>query len=143
MRCCRLVCPLLVLSISLPLSAQTAKKVSFANDVAPILSQNCAQCHATANPSGNLDLSKREGTLRGGQHGPAVVPGDAAASHLYRHVAGEEQPRMPLGGKLSDEEIAVLKAWIQSGADWDSAITITPHPVQQTEKKFTDAQRKF
>ncbi|MBZ5619149.1 MAG: PSD1 and planctomycete cytochrome C domain-containing protein [Acidobacteriia bacterium] len=143
-----LICGLLLLlRICAPSAAQTAKKVSFANDVAPILSRKCVQCHGAANQMANLDLRNREGALKGGQHGPAIVPGDAAASHLYNHVAGQQPPRMPLGGKLSDEEIAVLKAWIESGAEWDSSVALdaraAPANAQPTEKKFTDAQRKF
>ncbi len=141
-----LVWTLPVLLVYAPLAAQTTKKVSFANDVAPILSQKCMQCHGLANPMANLDLKSREGALKGGQHGPAMVPGDAAASRLYKHVAGQEQPQMPLGGKLSGEEIAVLKAWIDSGAEWDSKVTLAapvPGATAPTEKKFTDAQRKF
>ena len=138
---------LLVLEIYPPLAAQTATKASFANDVAPILSQKCLQCHGLANPMGNLDLKSREGALRGGQHGPAIVPGNAAASNLYKHVAGQEQPQMPLGGKLSAEEIAVLKAWIDNGAEWDPNVALTARGpaanAPPTEKKFTDAQRKY
>jgi hypothetical protein len=128
-------------------TAQTPKKVSFAHDVVPILSQKCMQCHGIDNPMANLDLKSREGALKGGQHGPAIIPGDAAGSHLYKHVAGQEQPQMPLGGKLSDPEIGVLKAWIESGAEWDAGVTLTARApaanTPATEKKFTDAQRKY
>jgi len=94
-----------------------------------------------------LDLRTREGALNGGKHGPAIVPGNAAASPLYKHVAAQEQPQMPLGGKLSDEELAVLKAWIDTGAAWDPNIelaspTAAARPIA-AEKKFTDAQRKY
>jgi len=139
-----LVWTLLVLRICAPLAAQTTKKVSFAKDVAPILSQACMRCHGMASPMANLDLRTREGALRGGQHGPAIVPGDAAASHLYRHVAAQEQPQMPLGGKLSQDEVAVLKSWIDSGAEWDASVTLTAvAPAPTAEKRFTDAQRKY
>ena len=137
---------LLVLGSCAPLTAQTTKKASFANDVAPILSQKCMQCHGLANPMANLDLKSREGALKGANTAPAIVPGDAARSILYRHVAGQEQPQMPLGGKLSAEEIGVLKAWIDSGAEWDSNVKLTagaPPVTAATEKKFTDAQRKY
>jgi len=141
-----LVGSLLVLPICAPLAAQTANKITFAHDVAPILSQKCIQCHGLANPMANLDLRSREGALKGGQHGPAIVPGDAAASHLYKHVAAREQPQMPLGGKLSEQEIAVLKAWIDSGAEWDASATLAAPaaaPPPSAEKKFTDAQRNY
>ena len=129
-----LVWTLLVLGTCAPLAAQT-KKVSFANDVAPLLSRKCVQCHGVANQMANLDLRSREGALKGGQHGPAIVPGDAGRSHLYQHVAGEEQPQMPLGGKLSADEIAVLKSWIESGAEWDSSVTLNVQAAPATDKK--------
>src|SRR5579862_7258667 len=97
-------------------SAQTAAKVSFSSDVAPILAKNCAQCHGATPAMGNLDLRSRDSALKGGQHGPAIVPGDAASSRLYKHLTGQQQPQMPMGGKLTDSEIAVIKAWIDSGA---------------------------
>ena len=53
---------------------------------------------------------------------------------------------MPLGGKLSGEEIAVLKSWIDSGADWDSGITLSGEAAVSSaaiQKKFTDAQRNY
>jgi hypothetical protein len=148
----RFCCLPILLVAGLPLLAQSANKISFARDVAPILSQRCMQCHGIDNPMGNLDLKSREGALKGGQHGPAIVPSDAAASSLFKHVAGQAQPQMPLGGRLSDEEIAVLKDWINGGAEWDSSVKLeapsaaskaasaTPGPA---EKKFTDAQRKY
>jgi hypothetical protein len=124
--------------------AQTAKPVSFAADVAPILSHSCMQCHGIANPMANLDLRTRDGALRGGQHGPAMVPGNASASLIYRHVTGQEAPQMPLGGKLSTEQIAVLKSWIDAGAQWDAGVTLSNAPAtESTTRQFTEAQRKY
>jgi Protein of unknown function (DUF1553)/Protein of unknown function (DUF1549)/Planctomycete cytochrome C len=141
-----LICIALVTLTCATSEAQTGK-VSFTNDVVPILEGKCVRCHGEGSPMANLDLRSREGALRGGQHGPALVPGDAAASHLYRHVAGQEQPRMPLGGTLSDQEIALLKAWIEAGAEWDPNLrlraAIAPAGAQTADKKFTDAQRRF
>ena len=138
---------LLILWICAPLAAQTTRNVSFKQDVAPILSEKCLQCHGLASPMANLDLKSREGALQGGQHGPAIIPGDAAASNLYKHVAGQEQPRMPLGGRLTEEEIAVLKAWIDRGAEWDSGLTLSATvPAASgptTGKQFTAAQRNY
>src|SRR5436309_2376105 len=92
--------------------AQTPAKVSFSQDVAPILARNCAQCHGMSAAMANLDLRSRDAALKGGQHGPAIVPGNAAGSRLYRHITGEEKPQMPMGGRLADTEIAVIKNWI-------------------------------
>src|ERR1700689_534407 len=117
-------------------SARSSTEVSFARDVAPILSKNCAQCPAQAAGMGNLDLRTRESALKGGQHGPAIVPGAAAQSNMYRHLAGLAKPQMPMGGTLTAPEIAVVKDWIDSGAEWDATITLVAPPP--AEHKFTD-----
>src|SRR5258708_25169175 len=69
-----------------------------------------------------LDLRTREGALKGGAHGPAIVPGKADESRLYGQLAGLEKPAMPLdGSKLSAQQIAAFKTWIDEGAHWDAA----------------------
>ena len=93
-------------------AAQTANQVSFANDVAPILSQNCMQCHGQTPAMAELDLRSRDGVLKGGQHGPAIVPGDAAGSRMFKRLTGQEQPQMPMGGRLTDHQIEIIKNWI-------------------------------
>src|SRR6516165_11446025 len=101
-----------------PVQAQT--QVS-ANDVLPIV-QRCFQCHGPSLKMSKLDLSSRDGMLKGGEKGPALVPGNAEASPLYRRVAGLEQPRMPMAPvpALNAAENALLKSWIDQGAKWDS-----------------------
>src|SRR5690242_19178436 len=91
----------LALLFSVPALAQSSGNVSFSRDIAPVLSQKCMQCHGQTPLMSNLDLRTRETALTGGKHGPAIVPGDAAASHVYRHLTGEEKPQMPLGGRLT------------------------------------------
>ena len=130
----RCVLPLLACAA---VRAQTAPMVSFSRDVAPILSQNCGQCHGQSPTMANLDLRSRDAALKGGKHGPAIVPGDAAASRLYRRLTGEEKPQMPMGGRLSDAEIAIIRNWIDSGAAWDATEATPP------EHRFTDQQRRF
>src|SRR5262245_32829913 len=136
-----LSCALMAVVVSggLPSRAQT-DKTAFSRDVAPVFARKCAQCHSPASSMANLDLSTREAALKGGQHGPAIVPGDAAASRLYRHLTGREQPQMPLGGRLTDLEVAVIKSWIDGGAVWESGVVLAPPAA---EKTFTDAQRKY
>ena len=109
--------PLLLAIAPTFLIAQPAGKVSFSKDVAPLLTQRCMDCHGREPLMANLDLRTRDGALKGAKHGPVIVPGNAAASHLYRRLIGEETPPMPLGGRLTDAEIAIVKAWIDSGAE--------------------------
>ena len=60
--------------------------------------------------------------MEGGTRGPAVVPGQADDSPLYRAVAGLDDPRMPMSGTpLSQAEIAAVRTWINDGAHWDAA----------------------
>jgi len=84
-------------------------------DAAAILQKNCLGCHGPAAMSG-LDLRSREGLLKGGTRGPAIVPGQATASLLYGFVAGTSKPVMPPSGALKPEDVAVIERWINSGA---------------------------
>ena len=89
-----------------------------------------------------LDLRAREGLLKGGTRGAAVVPGQAAASLLYRMVSGEAEPRMPLGQSLSADEVALLKEWIDGGAPWPKAAPDAKKPPAGF-KTITEAQRNY
>jgi Protein of unknown function (DUF1553)/Protein of unknown function (DUF1549)/Planctomycete cytochrome C len=100
--------------------SRAQEAVSFANDIRPLLQANCETCHGDLKVSG-LDLRTREGALKGGEHGVAIVPGSADQSRLYRRVAGLEQPSMPMDGTLTAQQIASIKAWIDQGAHWDLA----------------------
>ena len=103
-----------------PLNAQAP--VSFSKDIQPILEQNCLGCHGPSMQSSGLNLSTVEGALHGGARGSAIVPGQAEDSRLYRMVAGLDKPAMPLGGnKLTDQQIAAIKTWIDQGAHSDAA----------------------
>ena len=80
-------------------------KVSFADEVLPLLEQKCHHCHGLSQQNSGLDVRTRENVLRGGRQGPALVPGEPQESRLYRRVAGLEEPSMPLDGRLSGDEI--------------------------------------
>jgi hypothetical protein len=128
-----------------PVGAQTTKPASFAKDIAPLLTARCMQCHGQSPLMGGLDLRTRETALKGGQHGPAIVPGDSAKSHIYRHLTGAETPQMPLGSRLSEAEIELVKQWIDSGAAWDTGVALAPPPGTPAsgERKFTEQQRRY
>src|ERR1051326_7097966 len=111
----RLALPLGIFLAYGSITAQPARKISFERDVAPILTQRCMNCHGKEPLMAHLDLRTRDGALKGAKHGPGVIPGNSAESHLYRRLTGQRQPPMPLGGRLSDEEIAIIKDWIEIG----------------------------
>ena len=114
----RAAVPIAVVVLLLPpMSARAADPPSFAKDVAPILSANCAGCHAANVTMGTLDLDTFAGIQKGGHSGPVIVPGNSAESLLYLRITGKVTPAMPLNGKkLADGEIEIIRQWIDAGA---------------------------
>ncbi|HXB74897.1 MAG TPA: ankyrin repeat domain-containing protein [Candidatus Acidoferrales bacterium] len=101
----------------LPPSAN--RKIDFEKDIEPILSQKCYSCHGDDAQQSGLRLDKRQNALRGGDYGPVINPGNSAESKLIRRlVDGDGGLQMPPTGPLSDEEIGILRAWIDQGADF-------------------------
>src|SRR5262245_60969254 len=91
----------------------------FEKQVRPVLVRHCYRCHSpeAKKLKGGLRLDTRQGVLRGGASGPAVVPGEPAKSLLLeavKHAGGVEA--MPPDEKLSDAQIAGLEAWVKMGA---------------------------
>lgn len=115
-----LLTTLLALFSASSLNAQNETPNVFTHEIRPIMERTCWNCHSEQVKSSGLDLSSREGALAGGSRGPAIVPGDAEASRLYRQLAGIEGPAMPLGVPLTAAEIEAVKNWINSGAEWDA-----------------------
>src|SRR5689334_18236607 len=89
-------------------------------EVAPIL-EKCVTCHGGSQQMGALDLRTAASLRKGGKSGPAIIPGNAEQSHLYRRIMGREEPAMPFGDKLSAGEIDVIKKWIDAGAPWQES----------------------
>lgn len=91
----------------------------FEERVRPLLADHCYSCHSEdkARPKGNLRLDSREGWEEGGDSGAALVPGEPDRSLLIRAVRyADSELRMPPRGKLADDEIAALEAWVRMGA---------------------------
>jgi len=93
--------------------------VSFAKQVAPILQAKCVGCHSQTSSMGGLVLSDFASLMKGGSHGPAVVPGNGKDSRMVQMLEGNVQPRMPMGAQLDPLEIASIKLWIDQGAKLD------------------------
>jgi hypothetical protein len=121
MRMCRLACNRfrMVLAVCAVLVgssvafAQAAKPVSFINDVAPILKENCLACHDAKKKSGKYDMSTYEKILAGGSGGEPIVPGDPEASEFYELIVTTEQRRMPprdKGEAVPKEKAAIIQA---------------------------------
>lgn len=97
----------------------------FARQVWPRMRAKCLPCHGgDGKIKGNLDLRELSGVLKGGDSGAALVPGDAEKSLLIAAIGWEnEDLQMPpkKNDRLSADEVAEFKAWIQAGAPWPSA----------------------
>src|SRR3954452_9982153 len=71
------------------------KPVSFVDDVAPILKENCFACHDAKKKSGKLDMTTLDKMLAGGVGGEPLVPGKPADSELYTLMVSTDDRRMP------------------------------------------------
>lgn len=103
-------------------SLALAAKADVSEDAVRLLQERCVSCHGEIQMSG-LDVRSSEALLKGGQRGPSVVPGNAAASLLYQAVIHEGDLQMPMqGGRLTEEEVRVLGTWIDGGAVWSTGL---------------------
>jgi len=110
----------------------------FEKKIRPLLQNQCRECHSAATKQrGGLKLDSRATLLQGGDSGPAVTPGDPDKSLLIKAVRYTDEPRMPKKGKLSDEQIADLTAWVKMGAPWPES-----GPVATGPKPFDLAERR-
>jgi hypothetical protein len=95
----------------------------FESKLRPLLAHRCAGCHGAGTVEGEFDISNREKLLAGGASGPAVVPGKAMESLMYRLAARLEEPHMPEeGDALTAEELGWLAEWINGGAPFDKPL---------------------
>ena len=113
------------------------RPIDFAQDVKPILQVSCVRCHARGRDRGGFSIETRERLLAGGDSGDAVVPGDSAHSRLIALVAGlEPDVVMPQkGSRLTRDQIAVLRAWIDQGATWDPAVSFAKAPPRNLARR--------
>jgi mono/diheme cytochrome c family protein len=107
-----------------------ARTIDFARDVQPLLLQRCARCHARGRDRGGFSFETRDLLVKGGDGGPAIVPGDSANSLLIWLVAGLD-PDMVMpqkGSRLTSDQVGILRAWIDQGAAWDPAVSFAKAP---------------
>lgn len=102
---------------------KTAKEVSFAGAVAPLIQARCLGCHGENNPRNGLRLDMFAGWRQGGRGGPLLAPGNAARSLLMARLsAPQDNGGMPAqGDMLTKEELAVVASWINAGAKFDGS----------------------
>ena len=100
-----------------PSQQASSKLIDYDTQVHAIIAGHCLMCHSAALKSGGLNLETYDGLMAGGRTGPAVVPGHGKESLIVQHLTGEVLPQMPNGmPPLPDNDIAMIRAWIDQGA---------------------------
>src|SRR5262245_3687803 len=115
--------PLILLLAILPgtASGQTAvdRETFFEVKVRPILAGRCFKCHGGDKVSSGLRIDSRDALLKGGDRGPAVIPGKAEQSLLLRALRhADDALKMPPNAKLPDQIVLDFASWINQGAAW-------------------------
>src|SRR5258706_7137959 len=116
----------------------------YEKQVQPILADNCYKCHSHQADKIKADfvLDSREGLLKGGETGPAIVPGAPDQSLLItavRHV--NEDLKMPPKQRLADEQIVILTDWVKRGAPYSEAASLAKGLPKV--RKITDEDGKW
>lgn len=128
--------------IFLSLSLRVLGGIDFATQVQPILSNNCYACHGPdqSKAEGGLRLDRHDLALKGGDSGPAIIPGDPSSSLLIARINLDHQDdeHMPPSDKkdpLTTTQKNLLSQWIQEGAKWGDHWAFTP-PKRPTLPKI-------
>ena len=114
----KLAFALCAIALSVSVRADDSAELEFFEKrIRPVLAGHCYQCHSSISPEakGKLRLDTRAGILKGGESGPAVVPGDSADSLLLSALK-HESFEMPPGKRLPDSVIRDFSQWIRQGA---------------------------
>jgi len=98
-----------------PAAEPTAQTITFEGAIRPLLKAHCWQCHGEEEElEGGLDARLARLLTKGGDSGPAIVPGKHAESLLYERIASGEMP--PGNKKLAPREVELFARWIDAGA---------------------------
>ena len=106
-----------------------AAKIDFVRDIQPILAKSCHSCHGGEMQEGGLRLHRKADALAGGDTGVAIIPGKSGESRLIQYVTGQNEnetimPPEGEGERLTGEQIALLRAWIDQGAPWPASADV-------------------
>ncbi len=97
------------------------KSIDFSHEIVPILRKHCAECHAGDKTKGSFSINTKAELLKGSENGPVLEVGKADASRIIEVVTSDmEDERMPpKGPRLQENEVKLLKRWIDSGVVWE------------------------
>jgi Planctomycete cytochrome C. len=129
---------LLILLSAGAVSAQTPTGVDFFESrIRPIFTTSCAPCHTAKAHTAGLNLATPEGILHGSDSGPILQKDKPEESKILRAVSYLDRVKMPPTGKLKDEQIADIAAWVKMGAPLPaaSAPTAARPPSEKSSPK--------
>ncbi len=112
---------------ALPGISRAADTVDFIRDIQPIFQQVCLDCHGPETQKNSYRLDAKSIALNGGDyHAPNIIPGRSSESPLIRFVSGQDEKLKmpPKGERLTEQQIALLKAWIDQGAVWPESASV-------------------
>jgi hypothetical protein len=121
----------------------------FETEIRPLLVQRCHKCHGEQKPKSGLRLTSRAALLKGGDTGPAAVPGKPEESLLIRAVRQDGDLKMPPNEKLTQAQIDKLTRWVQRGLTWpetppDKSILAVrqgpQYPISAEQRRFWSFQ---
>jgi ankyrin repeat protein len=115
------------------------QRVDFAKQVKPLLERSCLACHSGERPRGLLRVDSLAALMKGGESGMAAIsPGHSEQSLLVDYVSSQSaEAEMPPKAardrfpKLSRDDVAVLRAWIDQGAEWPQGLALEPPESQR------------
>jgi cytochrome c5 len=97
-----------------PTEAAAASTVSFSGNVFPIFEAKCNKCHGVERVKEGLDMTTYDNLMAGSFNGPVVVPGNADESLLVELIVRGKMPNR--GTKATDEELQIIRDWVNQGA---------------------------
>jgi Protein of unknown function (DUF1553)/Protein of unknown function (DUF1549)/Planctomycete cytochrome C len=97
----------------------------FESRIRPVLAMTCFKCHGGQKTANDLRVDRREALLKGGESGPAIVPGHPEKSLLVRALRyTSDELKMPPEKKLPDAVIADFERWVREGAVWPKDVPL-------------------
>lgn len=122
-------------------AGESNNAVRFGRDVRPLLVEHCAACHGGVKQAGGLSFNFKERVFgKADSDVPIVIPREPANSLMIQRVTADEENRMPPadhGKRLTAEEVATLRNWIEQGANWEEHWSFMPpqaHSVPQVKQ---------
>jgi uncharacterized membrane protein/mono/diheme cytochrome c family protein len=108
--------------------------VAYADIIQPLLQTKCYGCHGKNKQKGKLRMDDIVRLMKGGKDGPVIVPGNATKSEMVRRTSlpRDDDDHMPPKEKpqLNEQEIALIRWWIASGASFDKKVKELEQPEE-------------